>query len=212
MFIDTIPNRNSPPCVLLRETYREGGKVHHRTLANLSKWPEDVVEGLRSMLERRRQGSDASADATHGFKIIRSLPHGHVAAVFSAIRKLGLPGLLASRACPERQLCLAMIVERILSPGSKLATSRHLHSRTCSSTLAAECAIGEGPHENELYAAMDWLLPRQARIEKKLAARHLEEGSLVLYDVSSSYMEGKTCPLARIGYSRDGKKGKLQIE
>lgn len=212
MFIETVPNRKSPPCILLRETYRENGKVRHRTLANLTAWPSDLVDGFRALLKRRRN-PDASTDRSGGtFKITRSLPHGHVQAVLSAMRSLGLPDLLSSRPCAERDLCLAMIADRILAPGSKLSTSRHLRSETRTSTLAVECAIGDEPHENDLYAAMDWLLPRQARIEKKLAARHLDEGSLVLYDLTSSYFEGKTCPLAKLGHSRDGKKGKLQIE
>lgn len=212
MFIESVPNRKSPPCILLRETYREDGKVRHRTLANLTGWPPDLVDGFRALLKRRRDPHACAGPAGGTFQITRSLPHGHVRAVLSAMRSLGLPALLSSRPCPERDLCMAMIADRILAPGSKLATSRHLRPETRTSTLAAECGIGGGPHENDLYAAMDWLLPRQARIEKKLAARHLDEGSLVLYDLTSSYFEGKTCPLAKLGHNRDGKQGKLQIE
>lgn len=209
MFIERIPNRNSPPCLLLRETYRQDGKVKHRTIANLSKWPPAVVDGLRGLL--KSGGSTGTPGSAPAFRITRSLPHGHVAAVLSTMRKLGIPHLLGSKPCAERNLCLAMIAARILSPGSKLATSRALDPETRSSTLAQECDLEEDLNENDLYAAMDWLLPRQARIEKALASRHLHEGSLVLYDLTSSYFEGSKCPLARLGYSRDGKKGKLQL-
>jgi hypothetical protein len=130
MFIETVPNRKSPPCILLRETYRQDGKVRHRTLANLTNWPQDIVEGFRSLLGRRRISPSAEQPATGSFKITRSLPHGHVSAVFSAMRTLGVAELLGSRNCTERKLCLAMIAERILSPGSKLATSRHLSTQT----------------------------------------------------------------------------------
>lgn len=212
MFIESVRNRNSPPCLLLRETYRDAGKVRHRTLANLSKWPKPVVEGLRALLKGRRDPGAPACAPGQPFKITRSLPHGHVAAVLSTMHKLGLPRLLGSKACPERELCMAMIAARILFPGSKLAASRALGEQTLNSTLARECGIQENPHENDLYAAMDWLLPRQNRIEKALASRHLDEGSLVLYDLSSSYFEGKQCPLAKLGHNRDGKKGKLQIE
>jgi len=212
MFIESVRNRNSPPCLLLRETYRDDGKVRHRTLANLSKWPKPVVEGLRALLKGRRDPVVPGCVPGQSFKITRSLPHGHVSAVLSTMHKLGLPRLLGSKACPERDLCMAMIAARILFPGSKLAASRALGTQTLNSTLARECGIQEDPHENDLYAAMDWLLPRQNRIEKALASRHLDEGSLVLYDLSSSYFEGKQCPLAKLGHNRDGKKGKLQIE
>ena len=212
MFIESVRNRNSPPCLLLRETYRDAGKVRHRTLANLSKWPKPVVEGLRALLKGRRDPEVPGCAPGQSFKITRSLPHGHVSAVLSTMHKLGLPRLLGSKACPERDLCMAMIAARILFPGSKLAASRALGAQTLNSTLARECGIQENPHENDLYAAMDWLLPRQNRIEKALASRHLDEGSLVLYDLSSSYFEGKQCPLAKLGHNRDGKKGKLQIE
>ena len=212
MFIESVRNRNSPPCLLLRETYRDAGKVRHRTLANLSKWPKPVVEGLRALLKGRRDPEAPGCAPGQHFKITRSLPHGHVSAVLSTMHKLGLPRLLGSKACPERDLCMAMIAARILFPGSKLAASRALGTQTLNSTLARECGIQEDPHENDLYAAMDWLLPRQNRIEKALSSRHLDEGSLVLYDLSSSYFEGKQCPLAKLGHNRDGKKGKLQIE
>jgi hypothetical protein len=212
MFIESVRNRNSPPCILLRETYRNAGKVRHHTLANLSKWPRPVVEGLRALLKGRRRPDAHLSAPGQAFKITRSLPHGHVAAVLGTMRKLALHRLLGSKACPERDLCMAMIAARILFPGSKLAASRALGAQTRNSTLARECGIQEDPSENDLYAAMDWLLPRQNRIQTALACRHLDEGSLVLYDLSSSYFEGKTCPLAKLGHNRDGKKGKLQIE
>jgi transposase len=208
MFIETVRNRNSPPTVLLRESYREGGKVKHRTLANLTKWPPEVVEGLREVLRKNREGQTVLGDQ---FRITRSLPHGHVHAVLCAIRQLRLEGILFSRRTSVRNLVVAMIVARIIAPDSKLATARSLARESAASTLAEECAL-EGPiHENKLYEAMDWLLKAQPRIEKKLAQRHLREGSLVLYDLSSSYFEGTTCPLAEFGYNRDGKKGKLQV-
>lgn len=209
MFIEPVRNRNSPPCILLRETYRHDGKVKHRTLANLSKWPPGIVEGLRRLLKSSR--NPHATTSSPDFRITRSLPHGHVAAVLSTMRKLGIAHLLGSKACPERNLCMAMIASRILFPSSKLATSRALDPETRLSTLAQECELPEDFDENDLYAAMDWLQPRQPRIEKALASRHFHEGSLVLYDLTSSYFEGKSCPLARLGYSRDGKKGKLQI-
>ena len=210
MFIETIRNRNSPPCILLRETYRSEGKVKHRTLANFSKLPANVVAGLRALL--KAEPTPFSASGTGAFRIQRSLPHGHVSAVLSAMNSLGIPALLGSKKSLERQICLAMIASRILSPGSKLATTRTLRAETATDTLAQECGLPEDIHENDLYAAMDWLLPRQTRIEKTLSKRHLHEGVLVLYDLTSSYFEGTTCPLAKRGHNRDGKKGKLQVE
>ena len=209
MFIERIPNRNSPPCILLRETYRQAGKVKHRTIANLSKWPPGVVEGLRRLFQSERHPDTVTSSPN--FRITRSLPHGHVDAVLSTMRKLGIAHLLGSKPCPERNLCMALIASRILFPGSKLATSRALDPETFLSTLAQECDLPQDADEDDLYAAMDWLLPRQPRIEKALASRHFHEGSLVLYDLTSSYFEGKSCPLARLGHPRDGKKGKLQI-
>ncbi len=210
MFIETVRNRNSPPCILLRETYRSEGKVKHRTLANFSKLPAHVIAGIRSLLKTHPH--PVASGAAGAFRIQRSLPHGHVAAVLSAMNSLGLASLLGSKKSPERQICLALIASRILCPSSKLATSRSLRSETASDTLAQECGLPEDLHENDLYAAMDWLLPRQTRIEKALARRHLHEGALVLYDLTSSYFEGTTCPLAKLGHNRDGKPGKLQVE
>jgi transposase len=196
MYIDTVPNRGSPPAVLLREGWREGGKICKRTLANLTAWPPHKVELLRRLL--RDEPLVAPEDA---FAIERSLPHGHVEAVLAAIRRLGLDTVLGAKRSPERDLVLAMIAERLIYPCSKLATTRLWHT----TTLAQELEVGEADEE-ALYAALDWLLERQGRIEKKLAARHLGEGAQVLYDVSSSYYEGRTCPLMQFGHNRDGKR------
>lgn len=205
MYIEHVPNRNSPPAILLRESYREGKKVRKRTLANLTKWPRELVEGLRALL---RGGS--AVDPDEGLEVLRSRPHGHVAAVLGTVRKIGLDRLLAPRPGPERERVIAMICARILAPGSKLATARGLNEETLSSTLGEQLRLGE-VDEEDLYAAMDWLLERQGAIEAALAQRHLEDGTLVLYDLSSTYFEGRACPLAHLGYSRDGKKGTLQI-
>ena len=206
MYIESVPNRNSPPAILLRESYRDAGKVRKRTLANLSKWPPALVEGLRVLLK----GGTAVADLTTAFDIIRSRPHGHVAAVLGTLRRLRLDRLIASAASPERARVIALIVARILAPGSKLATARGLAADTARDSLAEALGI-ERVDEDELYAAMDWLLERQGVIEQRLAKRHLSDGALVLYDLSSTYLEGRCCPLAKRGYSRDGKRGKLQI-
>jgi len=201
MYIETIPNRGSRPAVLLREAWREGQRVRKRTVANLTDWPTDQVETLRRVLK-----GETLVPADKAFVIERSLPHGHVEAVLLAMRRLGLAALLSSRRCRERDLVLAMLVEQVIHPCSKLATTRMWHT----TTLAEELAVAEAD-EDDLYAALDWLLARQARIEQKLARRHLGEGSLVLYDVSSSYFEGRHCPLARYGHNRDRKRGKATI-
>ncbi|MCY4661540.1 MAG: IS1634 family transposase [Acidobacteria bacterium] len=206
MFIDRVPNRNSPPAVLLRESYREDGKVKKRTLANLSKWPDELVEGLRVLLK----GGVALPSMGDAFEILRSRPHGHVAAVLGTLRALGLEKLLDRRRSRERALAVAMIVARILDPRSKLATARSLAGETLAHTLGGELGVGDADAD-ELYRAMDWLLRRRDRIERHLAERSLADGSLVLCDVTSTYFEGRKCPLARRGYSRDGKRGKLQI-
>ncbi len=198
MYIESVPNRSSPPAILLRESYRENGKVRKRTLANLSGWPPALVEGLRILLK----GGTAVTD--EAFDIVRSLPHGHVAAVLGTVRKLGLDRLIDPKPSPRRDQVLAMIVARILGPASKLA--RGLAVNTLGEILDAEL------DEDSLYGAMDWLLERQEGIERGLARRHLEEGCLVLYDLTSVWMEGRSCPLAKRGHSRDGKKGKPQIE
>ena len=186
---------------LLRRSYREGAKVRNETLGNLSHLPAPVVELVRQALK-----GEAFVAASSAFAILSSRPHGHVQAVSTAMRRLGFAALIASRASRERDLVCAMVAARVLAPHTKLATTRWWHT----TTLADEFAVSEAD-EDELYAAMDWLLARQATIEKKLAARQLAPGGLVLYDLSSSYFEGSCCPLAKIGHSRDGKKGKLQV-
>jgi transposase len=198
MYIEIVPNRNSRPAILLREGWREGKKVCKRTLANLSDWPAQKVATLRRVLKDEPLVSPEDA-----FAIERSWPHGHVEAVLETVRHIGLDKLIGAKRSRERDLVLAMIVERLIAPCSKLATTRMWHSTTLAQLLEVEDA-----DEEELYAAMDWLLERQGRIEKRLAARHLGEGRQVLYDVSSSYYEGHTCPLVQFGHSRDGKRGK----
>lgn len=206
MHIERVPNRNSPPAVLLRQSYREDGKVRKRTLANLSKLPDDAIEGLRVLLK----GGTAIQSLESAFDIQRSLPHGHVAAVLGTLKNLGLESLIDNRSSRQRDLVTAMIVARIIDPSSKLATARGLSTDTLSSTLGEILGV-EDADSDELYEAMDWLGERQEKIEQNLAAKHLSEGSLILYDVTSTYFEGTTCPLAQYGYSRDKKKGKLQI-
>lgn len=194
MYIDIVPNRNSPPAVLLRESRREGGKMVKTTIANLSKCPPEAVEALRLALRGVKL-----VPAQGVLNIERSLPHGHVRAVLGFMRALGMDTLLASRPCRQRTLAMAMIAQRLLDPCSKLATTRLWHT----TTLAQELEV-EDADANELYDALDWLLERQERIEKKLAKRHLESGAAVLFDVSSSSYHGRTCPLAHYGYNRDG--------
>jgi DDE family transposase len=206
MYIDIVPNRNSPPAILLRESYREGKRVLKRTVANLSQWPASIVEGLRILL----RGGTAVERFEDSFEIERSLAHGQVAVVLGTLRKLKLDTLIAPEPSEERNRVVAMIVARILDPRSKLATARGLDEETSTSTLAELCEV-QKTEAQALYAAMDWLGERQPEIEKNLAKRHLEDGALVLYDVSSTYFEGACCPLGQLGHSRDGKKGKLQI-
>jgi len=206
MHIERVPNRNSPPAVLLRQSYREDGKVRKRTLANLSKLPDDAIEGLRILLK----GGTAISSLESAFDIQRSLPHGHVAAVLGTLKNIGLESLISERASRQRALVTAMIVARIIDPASKLATARGLSTDTCNSTVCEILKVQDASAD-ELYEAMDWLSERQAEIEQRIAAKHLCEGSLILYDVTSTYFEGTTCPLAQYGYSRDKKRGKLQI-
>jgi len=206
MYIERVPNRNSPPAVLLRESYREGSKVRKRTLANLSKLPDHAVDGLQALLK----GGVTIATLPDSFKITRSRPHGHVAAVLGSLKNTGLHNLISSENTRNRRLVLAMIIARITDPRSLLATARGFSDETSFSSIGKILGI-EGADEDELYLAMDWLLSRQESIENSLASLHLASSTLVLYDVSSSYFEGKTCPLARYGYNRDGKRGKLQI-
>ncbi len=206
MYIERVPNRNSPPAVLLRESFRKDGKVCKRTLANLSKWPDEIVRGLRILLK----GGVALKSMDDAFEILRSRPHGHVAAVAGTARKLGLERLLDRRPSRMRSLAAAMIAARVLDPRSKLATARGLASETQTDTPGEELGAEDATAE-ELCEAMDWLLRRQPRIERTLAARHVEDGSLVLCDLTSVYFEGTKCPPAKRGYSRDGRRGKLQI-
>lgn len=206
MYIDRVPNRNSPPAVLLRESYREDGKVKKRTVANLSKVPDHLVEQIRILL----RGGHAVESFEEALEIIRSLPHGHVAAVLGTIFRIGLDRIISPEKSRELSLILAMIVGRVIDPCSKLATARGLGPETATTSLGEMLGLG-AVSEDDLYSAMDWLFPEQERIEKELAARHLKGGSLVLYDVTSTYFEGHTCPLAHLGYSRDGKGDKLQI-
>jgi transposase len=205
MYIATIPNRSSPPAILLRESYRQDGLVKTRTLANLTAWPPAQLDALRRVL---RGDSLVGPDAT--FEIVRSLPHGHVAAVLGTVRRLSLDTIIAAKKSWQRQLVLAMMGARMLAPQSKLATARGLGPDTASTSLGTTLHV-ETADADALYAAMDWLLRRQPRIEAALAARHLAEGTLVLCDLTSTYFEGHTCPLAQFGHSRDGKKGKVQI-
>lgn len=206
MHIERVPNRNSPPAVLLRQSYREGGKVRKRTLANLSKLPDNAIEGLRVLLK----GGTAITSLDDAFEIQRSLPHGHVAAVLGTLEKVGLKSLISTESSRQRDLVIALIAARILDPASKLATARGLARETCGNSLGEILGVEEADSD-ELYEAMDWLLEQQGKIEENLAAKHLAEGTLILYDVTSTYFEGETCPLAQYGYSRDKKKGKLQI-
>ena len=201
MHIDAVPNRGSRPTYLLRESVREGAKVHKRTLANLSSLADEQIIAMKAVLRGEKWGA-----LTDRFTIVRSRSSGHVDAVRIAVERLGFASLLASRPSRERDIVCAMIAARIVSPRTKLATTRWWTTTTLSDDFGVTDAT-----EDDLYAAMDWLVERQDRIQKKLAARHLKEGGLVLYDLSSSYFEGSACPLARLGYSRDGKRGSLQV-
>ena len=197
MFIDVVPNRASPPAVLLREAWREGTRIRKRTLANLSALSTQQIDAMRRIL---RGESLVSVDET--LEIERSWPHGHVAAVLGTVRRIGLERVLASQRSPARDRVVGMIVARILSPDSKLATARGLDAATASSTLAQELALEEVTAD-ELYAALDWLEARHARIETTLARTHLADGALLLYDVTSSYFEGRTSSLGALGHNRD---------
>ena len=206
MYIESVPNRNSPPAILLRESYRDGGTIRKRTIANLSHWPTEIVEGLRTLL---KGGKVAAADQ-ETIVVRRALPHGHVAAVLGTLRDIGLDRLLGPAGNRCRDLVIAMIVARLIAPASKLATARMLDPLTAAFSLGEALGLG-AVDEDELYVALDWLGERQQAVEKALARKHLRAGTLVLYDVSSSYVEGRCCELAQLGYNRDGKKGKLQI-
>ena len=208
MYIEKVPNRNSPPAVLLRESYREGDQVKKRTLANLSKLPDDIIDNLKLALK----GATLSMNEgiPNHFEVIRSLPHGHVMAILETIKKLGLDKIISEKSSRIRNLVVAMIVARIINPKSKLATARGFNSETCSQSLGQLLDL-EKADEDELYNALDWLLEKQEKIEKHLALKHLESGTLVLYDVTSTYLEGNGCELGKYGYNRDKKKGKTQI-
>jgi hypothetical protein len=207
MYVAKVPNRGSPPAVLLRESYREAGKVKNRTLANLSAWPEAKVDALSRVLKGQ---PPPAADLDGTFEITRSLPHGHVAAVLGTARQLGLDELIDPVPSRHRDLVMAMAVAQVIAPDSKLAIARGLRDQTAASSLGE--VLGAGCcDEDDLYEAMDWLAARQQRIEGALAARHLAGGTLVLYDVSSAAFEGRTCPLGAIGHPKDGVRGRLQI-
>src|SRR6185369_2351525 len=211
MHIESVPNRKSHPTILLREGYRADGKVRKRTIANLTAWPEQLVEGLRTLL----RGGVALGSADEALTISRSLPHGHVAAVLGTAERNGLPKLLTDRrgGPPSRRyrdLVMALIVNRVIAPASKLATVRALNPETAASSLGERLGLGE-VGDREIYECLDWLVDQQERIENGLARRHLAGGTLTLYDVSSSYLEGRCCELAQHGYSRDHRSDKPQI-
>ena len=201
MYIDFVPNRRSKPAILLRESIREGKRIRKRTIANLSALTLEQAEAIRLVLKGEQLAPAGGLDC------IRSLPHGHVEAVRIAMRRLGFDKLIDGKASRERDLVAAMVAGRIIAPEASKLAMTHAFSDT---TLAEEFSVADA-HEDELYAAMDWLIERQDKIEKRLAKRHLKEGGLVLFDLTSSSFEGVTCPLAKIGYSRDGKPGTLQV-
>ena len=203
MHIDRIPShQGSHVSYLLRQSYRDQGKVKHRTLANLTPMPMPAIDAIRAILKGRLVG-----DLETAFDVERSRPHGHVLAVLGVVRQLGLDKLLATRPQRERELVVAMVVRQVIKPSSKLAYARSWQNTTLGSLLGVEDA-----DEADLYQALDWLHERQVKVEAQLAQRHLHNGSLVLYDLTSTVVEGRRCPLAKIGYSRDRKKGTLQVE
>ena len=204
MYVAVVPNRSSRPAILLRESYRDGAKVKNRTLANLSDWPAERIEALRAALRGDRLVPPG------GMEIVRALPHGHVAAALGVARQIGLDAVLPDGAERRRQLALALIVARLIDPAAKLATARALDETTAIHSLGVTLGLG-AVSAKEVYAALDWLGAAQPTIETALARRHLHDGTLVLYDVSSSYVEGRCCELARFGHSRDGRRDKMQI-
>ena len=205
MYVERVPNRTSPPAILLRESVREGSTIRKRTLANIPDWPEARIDSLRRVLKGETLVSPGA-----GLTVSRSLPHGHVAAVLGSVRATGLDLLVSSSDCRQRDLVCAMIAARILQPSSKLALARGIGLDTASSSLGELLALNRAD-EDDLYEAMDWLLKRQPAIELQLAGKHLADGSLVLYDLTSTYLEGRHCPLAKFGHSRDERSGNLQI-
>jgi len=209
MYIESVPNRNSPPAILLRESYRdENGKVRKRTIANLSSLKPEVIAGLKVLL---KGGNASELPLSEQFEVERTLPHGHVAAACGLFAQLGMFALLERKASEERSLAAALIISRLLDPGSKLAAARQLNRESATHTLAEELGLDEKVSEKDLYRALAWLGERQGKIERRLADKHLRDGHPVLYDLSSTYYEGSTCVLAQRGYSRDGKKGTRQI-
>src|SRR5215831_11186055 len=207
MYVAVIPNRGSPPAILLRESYREAGKTKNRTLANLSRWPAERIAQLRAVLR-----GDQLLPAAEAVEIVRSLPHGHVLAALGTARRIALDAVLPRRAPPRRRdLALALIVARLLEPAAKLATARMLDPATASHSLGEMLRLGKVAAK-EVYAALDWLGREQRFIEAKLARRHLQDGALLLYDVTSTYLEGRCCELAQRGYSRDHRSDRAQID
>ena len=206
MYVAVVPNRGSPPAILLRESYRQAGKTKNRTLANLSRWPAERIEQLRAVLR-----GDKLLPAAEAVEIVRALPHGHVLAALGTARRLALDAVLPRRAPQRRRdLALALIVARLLEPAAKLATARMLDSATASHSLGEMLGLGKVAAK-EVYAALDWLGREQPFIEAQLARRHLKEGALLLYDVTSTYLEGRCCELAQHGYSRDHRSDRPQI-
>ncbi len=206
IYVEKIPNRNSPPAVLIRQAWRDGKRIRRKTLANISKLPPAAIAGIRSVLK----GGVVFDSLDQAVTIRRSLPHGHVAAVLGLCRQLGLPRLLHRSRSRQRDLALACVVARVLFPASKLATARFLSPNSAGSSLGSLLDLGP-VSGNQLLANLDWLRRRQPWIQRSLARRHLRKASLLLYDVTSSYFEGKCCPLAAFGYNRDGKRGKRQL-
>ena len=206
MYVESVPNRNSPPAVLLRESSREGSKIRKRTLANISHWPPGQVDSLRRVLK----GELLPPDGKQPIDIVRSTPHGHVAAVLGTFRRIGLDAIISPKPCRQLNLVAAMVVARVLDPRSKLATARGLSLDASADTLGQILNLSLADSD-DLYGAMDWLLPRQDAIEAQLAKRHLADGSLVLYDLTSTYFEGRACPIAKLGHSRDERSANPQI-
>jgi len=204
--VDVIPNRKSPPAILFRRAWREGKKIRRETISNLTGMPAYIIDGIRAMLK----GGVVYKDIKEAFPIKRSLPHGHVAAVYGTAKKLGLDRVLHRKGSRVRDIALGAIVARVLSPGSKLAVSRALSGETATTSLGTVMGLGEVTG-NEVLSMLDWLMERKGWIERSLAKRHLSGGTMVLYDVTSSYFEGDTCSLAMFGHSRDKKKGNKQI-
>jgi hypothetical protein len=205
MYVAVVPNRSSRPAILLRESYRDGASVKNRTLANLSDWPMDRIETLRAALR-----GDKLVPVGEGMEIVRALPHGHVAAALGMARRIGLDEILPGGPERQRKLALALIVERLIDPAAKLATARALDETTALNSLGLTLGLGK-VNVKEVYAALDWLGMAQPSIENAFARRHLHDGTLVLYDVSSSYVEGRCCELAHFGHSRDSRRDKMQI-